>query len=154
MLPAARIGGGFVQTTFTNGNEAPIYSVEIIVTYIEGGQERTQRFDRPMLHPGTHEERWGSIRHERLAVAQAFIQEIVSLSGDELVTRAFVEKRALTCDFVDCSCLLSMVVFRRLADFLRTARSNYFNDRSASAAVSLSRSDGSLAWISPVTSSR
>lgn len=47
------------RTTFTNGNDAPIYNVEIIVTFILNGSKATQRFEEPMVHPGTHTHRWG-----------------------------------------------------------------------------------------------
>ena len=44
---------------YTNGNDAPIYNVEIIVTSVLGDKEQQQRFVEPMVHPGTHEQRWG-----------------------------------------------------------------------------------------------
>jgi hypothetical protein len=53
-----KIRWGQVRTTYTNGNDAPIYNVGIIVTYILKGEEYQQRFDEPMVHPGTHEQRW------------------------------------------------------------------------------------------------
>lgn len=47
------------RTVYTNGNEAPIYNVEIIMTFIVNGEDQQQRFDEPMVHPGTHDHRWG-----------------------------------------------------------------------------------------------
>lgn len=47
-----------VRTTYTNGNDAPIYNVEVVVSFILGSSEQKQRFAEPMVHPGTHHRSW------------------------------------------------------------------------------------------------